>query len=114
MLENVLKRVRRHKKIRSKIIWTSTTPRLAVYRSNTSIYAQLIDDKKWITICSASDMKMTKEWTKIDMAKKVWAEIAKLALSKKIENVVFDRGWFLYHWRVKAFADSAREAWLNF
>ena len=114
MLAKVLKRVRRHNRVRSKISGTATKPRLAVYRSNSNIYAQLIDDIKRVTLGSASDLKMKKEWTKTDMSKKVWEEIAKVAAKLKITEVVFDRGGFAYHGRVKALADSARETGLKF
>lgn len=114
MLEKVLKRLRKKTKIRAKISWTIVRPRLSVFRSNSNIYAQIIDDVSWKTICSSSDLKMKKEGTKTDMAKKVWEDIAKKAISMKLETVVFDRGWFIYHWRVKTLADWAREAWLKF
>jgi len=114
MLAKVLKRVRRHLRIRSKVSGTATRPRLAIFRSNSNIYAQLIDDVKGVTIGSVSDLKMKKEWTKTEISKKVWVEIANIASKLKIDTVVFDRGWFAYHGRVKALAESAREAWLKF
>lgn len=114
MLEKNLKRLRRKIRIRAKISGTITRPRLSVFRSNTHIYAQLIDDTKGVTLWAASDLKLKKEGTKTDMAKKVWEAIAKIALEKWIKEVVFDRGWFLYHGRVKALADAAREFWLKF
>lgn len=114
MLSKVLKRIRRHARVRSQVSWTAARPRLAVFRSNSNIYAQLIDDVTWTTLLSASDLKMEKSGTKVEMSKKVWEEIAKLALTKKITDVVFDRGGFAYHGRVKALADSAREGGLKF
>ena len=114
MLKKTLNRLRRKNKIRSKISWTSSIPRLSIFRSNLSIYAQVVDDVTWKTLVSSSDLKLKKEWTKTDMAKKVWADIAKKSIEKKVTNVVFDRGWFAYHGRVKALADAAREAWLKF
>ena len=114
MLSKLLKRIRRHARVRSQISGTTSKPRLAVFRSNSNIYAQLIDDSTWKTIASASDLKMKKEGTKVDMSKKVWEEIAKAAKSNKITDVVFDRGGFAYHGRVKALADSAREGGLKF
>ena len=114
MLEKVLNRLRKKAKIRAKIIWTSERPRLSVFRSNSNIYAQIIDDNSWKTICSSSDLKMKKEWTKVDMAKKVWEDVAKKAISLNLKNIVFDRNWFIYHWRVKSLADWARDAWLKF
>jgi len=114
MLSKLLKRIRRHARVRSQISGTAGKPRLAVFRSNSNIYAQLIDDTTWKTIVSASDLKMKKNGTKVDMSKKVWEEIAKQAVKNKITEVVFDRGGFAYHGRVKALADSAREGGLKF
>ncbi len=113
MLDKIKKRLRRKAKIKARIVWTSARPRLAVYRSNASIYAQIIDDVTWKTLCSSSDLKI-KKWTKSEKAKEVWVDLAKKAKDLKITDVVFDRGWFIYHWRVKALADSAREWWLKF
>jgi len=114
MLQKVLKRIRRHIRVRSKISGNSTKPRLAVFRSNSNIYAQLIDDTTGRTLAATSDLKMEKVGTKVEMSKKVWAEIAKLASGLKISEVVFDRGGFLYQGRVQALADSARDAGLKF
>jgi len=114
MLAKVLKRIRRHARVRSKVSGTPTRPRLAIFRSNSNIYAQLIDDVNGKTLWAISDLKMWKEWTKTDMSKKVWAEIANIALKLNITEVVFDRGGFAYHGRVKALADSAKEVWLKF
>jgi len=109
-------RVKRHKKIRSKLSGTAKRPRLAVFRSSQHIYAQLIDDEKGVTLASASDLKVkkTKTHTKTDIAKAVGKEIAKQAAEKKIKNVVFDRGGHQYHGRVKTLADSAKEGGLEF
>jgi large subunit ribosomal protein L18 len=114
MLKKVLNRLKRKNRIRSKISWTTSIPRLSIFRSNCNIYAQIIDDTNGKTLVSSSDLKMKKEGNKTDMAKKVWLDIAKNASSKKITNVVFDRGWFVYHGRVKSLADWAREGWLQF
>ena len=114
MLKKVLNRLRRQVKIRSKISWTATRPRLSIYRSNSNIYAQVIDDITGKTLVASSDLKIKKEGTKTEMAKKVWLDIAKKSLDAKITDVVFDRGGFAYHGRVKALADSAREGWLKF
>lgn len=114
MLQKGLKRLRRHFKIRATVIGTASRPRLSIYRSNANIYAQLIDDSTGVTLGSASDLKMKKEGTKVEMSKKVGEAIAKIAKAKKIDTVVFDRGWFAYHGRVQALADSAREAGLQF
>ena len=110
---------KRHKAIRVKISGTSEFPRLAVYRSTKHIYAQLIDDEKHVTICSASSIdKDLKEKLahggNIEAAKVVGEAIAKKAKKAGIECVVFDRGGFLYHGRVAALAEAAREAGLCF
>ena len=103
--------------IRSKIFGTSDVPRLAVFRSNKQIYAQLIDDTVGKTLASASsnDKNLNEfKGTKIDQATAVGKSIAENAKSAGIETVVFDRGGFLYHGRVKALAESARESGLKF
>lgn len=110
---------KRHQKIRITLSGTSEAPRLAVYRSTKHIYAQLIDDVKGITIVSASsvdkDLKAKLgHGGNIESAKTVGEAIAKKALKKGVKDVVFDRGGFLYHGRVAALADAAREAGLNF
>lgn len=110
---------KRHQTIRLKVSGTAEFPRLAVYRSTKHIYAQLIDDENRVTLASASSNdKELKEQLKhggnIEAAKVVGAEIAKKAKAKGIECVVFDRGGFLYHGRVAALADAAREAGLMF
>lgn len=113
MLEKVYKRQRRHARIRARIAGTAERPRLSVYRSNTSIYAQLIDDVAGKTLCSASDVKGDKG-TKTERATGVGAELGKAAAALGIKSVVFDRGGFLYAGRVKALAEAAREAGLSF
>lgn len=114
MLKKGFKKLRRQLRIRAKISGTATRPRLAVFRSNSNIYAQLIDDTAGVTLGSASDLKMKKEWTKIEMSGKVWEAIAQVASEKWVKEVVFDRGGCAYHWRVKALAESARTAGLQF
>jgi large subunit ribosomal protein L18 len=114
MLQKTLKRLRRKNRIRAKISWTSVKPRLAVFRSNTNIYAQLIDDVAWKTLTSFSDLKLEKSGTKTDMAKQVWEQMAKKVLDLKISEIVFDRGWFVYHGRVKALAEALRTWGLKF
>jgi len=104
---------RRHKKIRAKVFGTDEKPRLSVYKSNKYIYGQLIDDNKAETILSLSSAKV-KGKTFTDRCTETGKEIAKLALAKKIEQVVFDRGGFKYVGRVKAFADGARAGGLKF
>ena len=104
---------RRHKKIRSTVFGTAEKPRLSVYKSNRYIYGQLINDDKAETIISLSSVK-AKGKTFLARCSETGKEIAKLALAKKIEAVVFDRGGFKYVGRVKAFADGAREGGLKF
>ncbi len=110
---------RRHKiskRIRGKISGTPQRPRLAVFRSNAEIYAQLIDDTTGVTVLSSStkSKSFTRTGNKVEQSKAVGMEIAKLALAKDITEVVFDRGGFLYHGRVKALAEGAREGGLKF
>ena len=102
-------------KIRSKISGSSIRPRLAVFRSNASIYAQIINDLNGETIASAStnDLKSAKG-NKVEISKEVGVKIAQLAVSKGVTEVVFDRAGYLYHGRVKALADGAREGGLKF
>ena len=107
------KRAMRHGKIRAKLSGTSERPRLVVFRSLTSNYAQLIDDSKGVTICSVSDMKM-KDGTKVEKAKQIGLEIGKLATEKGVKTCVFDRNGYKYHGRVKAVAEGARESGLKF
>lgn len=106
------KRVRRHAKIRTRISGTASMPRLAVFRSNKFMYAQLIDDESSKTLVSASSLEAKAK--KSEAALLVGKEIAKKALALKITNVVFDRGGFGYKGRVKALADGAREGGLKF
>ena len=112
-------RERRRFRIRKKISGSTERPRLSVYRTSTHIYAQVVVDSDGRTLAAAStlsrDLKtMLGEDTKTDAAKKVGALIAKICLEKKIEKVVFDRNGYLYHGRVKALAEAAREAGLKF
>lgn len=118
MLKKVSKneeRVRRHKRVRTKISGTAERPRLCVFRSNANITVQVIDDVKGVTLVSASSVEMKlANGGNVEAAKAVGAEVAARALKANISSVVFDRGGYLYHGRVKALADSAREAGLNF
>ncbi len=109
-------RLRRHKRIRAKISGTSARPRLAVFRSNTNIYAQIIDDENGVTLLSASTLEKEFEGYggNIEAAKAVGTMIAKKALERGITDVVFDRGGYVYHGRVQALADAAREGGLKF
>jgi len=104
-------------RIRKKISGTSERPRLSVFRSNKEIYVQLIDDTNGSTIAAANSRGKdiaSKEGNKVDVAKSIGLAIAEKAKSKGIENCVFDRGGYLYHGRVKAIADGAREGGLKF
>lgn len=110
-------RFKRKTRIRSKVLGSAEKPRLSVFRSNSNIYAQLVDDLKGATLVSASTQEegvASKSTGSIDGAKAVGLLLAKKALSKKIQNIVFDRSGYLYHGRVKALADSAREGGLKF
>ncbi len=106
------KRIRLKRKIRSRILGTKERPRFSVFRSNTGVYAQLINDETGTTILSASDKKA--KGSKMEKAKEVGKTLAGLAKEKGIKKVVFDRNGFKYTGRVKAVADTAREAGLEF
>jgi large subunit ribosomal protein L18 len=123
------KRQVRHKRIRAKILGTATRPRLCVFRSGKHIYAQLVDDEKGKVLFSASDLKIKNRapvkskgedkapvigQAKVNRAKEVGKLIAEKAKSSKIEKIVFDRGGYGYHGRVKAVAEGAREGGLKF
>ena len=109
---------RRHERIRKKVGGTAARPRLSVYRSLNHVYAQIIDDSKGVTIAAASSLdsslKGVKQKGNIAMAKEIGSLIAKKAVEKGIKQVVFDRSGYLYHGRIKALADAAREAGLEF
>ena len=118
MLKKISKnseRTRRHIRVRTKISGTPECPRLNVFRSNAHIHAQLIDDVNGKTIVAASsvEMKLTNGGN-IEAAKAVGSEIAKRAVEAKVSKVVFDRGGYVYHGRVQALAEAAREAGLEF
>jgi large subunit ribosomal protein L18 len=108
------KRVRLHKKIRSRVSGTAERPRLAVFRSNRYMYAQLIDDVKAVTVASASDIALNDKMTKVARAEAVGKKLAEEAKKKNITTVVFDRGGFSYRGRVQALADGARTGGLQF
>lgn len=108
---NEMRKVR-HERIRKQIIGTKDIPRLNVYRSNKNIYAQLIDDESGVTLAEASSIKM--DGNTVEVASLVGKEIAEKAKKAKISKVVFDRGGYLYHGRVKALADAARSNGLEF
>jgi len=106
----------RHFRVRKKVHGTATRPRLAVFRSNRYIYAQVIDDDQGVTVASASsrEEKLAKRTLNVDTANEVGELIGSRAKDAGIEEVVFDRGGFAYHGRVKALADGARKAGLEF
>ena len=109
-------RTRRHIRVRRKVSGTVECPRLCVYRSNSNIYAQVIDDVAGNTLASAStlDKEVKTKHANKEAAKEVGALIAKRCKAKKIEEVVFDRGGYIYHGVVKELAEAAREGGLNF
>ncbi len=114
-LDKNIARKRKHIRVRNKISGTALTPRLCVFRSNKNIEVQVIDDVKGVTLVASSSnaLKLT-NGNNVEGAKLVGADIAKKCLAKSIENVVFDRGGYIYHGRVKALAESARENGLKF
>ena len=108
-------RARRHRRIRGKVAGTAERPRLSVFRSNKGIYAQVIDDASGTTIAAAATLHLDgATGTKKDRAGEVGKLVAQRAREKGVERVVFDRGGYLYHGRVKALADGAREGGLDF
>jgi large subunit ribosomal protein L18 len=108
-------RQRIHSRIRAKLAGTGERPRLNVYRSLNHIYAQVIDDQKGVTIASASTLAVkSKTGGNVAAAKEIGKAIAEKAQEKGVKKVVFDRGGFLYHGRIKALAEAAREAGLEF
>ena len=109
-------RMKRHKRVRAKISGTPERPRLNVVRSASNIYAQIIDDVNGVTLASASSLEkdFACEGTKSDAAKQVGLTVAERAKAKGIETVVFDRGGYVYHGRVQALAEGAREGGLQF
>ena len=111
-----LERTRRHARVRTKVSGTAERPRLCVYRSNTNIYAQIIDDVAGNTLVSAStlDKEVKTKNSNVEAAKEVGALIAKRASAKKIKTVVYDRSGYIYHCVVKALAEAAREGGLEF
>jgi large subunit ribosomal protein L18 len=108
-------RQRIHARIRAKLAGTAERPRLSVYRSLNHIYAQVIDDQQGVTLASASTMALKlKTGGNVAAAKEIGKAVAEAAIAKGIKRVVYDRGGFLYHGRIKAVADAAREAGLEF
>ena len=111
--ERTAGRIRRHERVRERVGGTQAKPRLVVFRSLAHIYAQVIDDRAGRTLASASDQGAEKA-KKSDRAKQVGRSVAERAKAAGISEVVFDRGGYRYHGRVKALADAAREAGLRF
>ena len=110
-----ISRVRRHARVRRKVSGSAECPRLCVYRSNKNIEAQIIDDVNRVTLVASSSMSLKLEnGSNVEAAKAVGADIAKKAKAKKITKVVFDRSGYIYHGRVAALAEAAREAGLEF
>lgn len=108
-------RLKRHGRVRAKLVGTTERPRLNVYRSNKHIYAQVIDDAQGVTIAQASTQNLGLDATSnVEAAQKVGEAVAKAAVDKGVTAVVFDRGGYLYHGRVKALAEAARENGLQF
>jgi large subunit ribosomal protein L18 len=114
MTGKIEKRLKIKAHIRNRITGTSEKPRLTVFRSNTQIYAQIIDDKAGKTIAAASSLGVKEKVAKKEQASQVGESLAKLALEAGITQVVFDRNGYLYHGRVKELADGARKGGLKF
>lgn len=115
-LSKVEKRQKIKRRVRRNIFGTETKPRLSVYRSNKEIYAQIIDDNNGVTLASASSREkgVAVEGTKTEVSTSVGKALAAKAIAKGIETVVFDRNGFVYHGRIKALAEGAREGGLKF
>ena len=111
-----MERTRRHLRVRTKVSGTSERPRLCVYRSNTNLYVQIVDDVAGNTLVAAStlDKEVKTKYANKEAAKELGTLIAKKAADKKIETVVFDRGGYIYHGVVKELAEAAREGGLKF
>ena len=114
MIKKIARRLKIKASIRTKVSGAAERPRLTVFRSNSQIYAQVIDDLKGATLASASSLAIKDKMTKTEKATEVGKLIAAAALKAGVKEVVFDRNGYLYHGRVKALADAAREAGLKF
>ncbi len=112
--ERKANRLKKKIRIRKTVMGTEERPRLVVFRSSGHMYAQVVNDVTGTTLAAASSLKVKDAGKGLDQAKSVGLEVAKAAISKNIKNVVFDRNGFIYHGRVKALADAAREGGLNF
>ncbi len=114
MIQKIARRLKIKASIRAKVSGTAERPRLTVFRSNSQIYAQVIDDLKGVTLASASSLGIKDKITKSEKAALVGKAIAEAAKKAGVEEVVFDRNGYLYHGRVQSLADAAREAGLKF
>jgi len=115
MTNTIQSRERRHTKIRATVKGTQSRPRLVVFRSNAHIYGMLVNDQTGKTLLTVSDKAIAnKKLTKVEKAKEVGVQLAEKAKKEKFTNIVFDRAGYLYHGRVKALAEGAREGGLNF
>ena len=114
MDKKIERRLKIKQRIRTKVFGTAERPRLTVFRSNSQIYAQVIDDTKGATLASASSLAIKEKGTKTEKASIVGKAIAEAAKKAGVETVVFDRNGYLYHGRVKQLADAAREGGLKF
>ncbi len=112
--QKITKRTRRHMRVRAKINGTTKRPRLSVFKSNKGIYLQIIDDSKGITIASASAKEIKADKINAETGKKLGQLIAKKAKENKITEIVFDRGGYKYHGKIRAIAEGAREEGLKF
>ncbi len=113
MISREQKRKRRHNRVRAKVAGVAERPRLSVFKSNKDVYVQLIDDAQGITLVSSNSLKI-KDKTMLEKAKIIGLDIAKLAQTKSVTKVVFDRSGYLYTGVIKTLADSAREGGLEF
>ncbi len=109
-----IKKARRHARVRAKISGTKDVPRLSVFRSNTSLFVQLIDDENGKTLVSVSSKEVKSKGNKVKIAEEVGKILAKKAKDNKITKVVFDKGGYKYHGRIKALAEIARQEGLEF
>ncbi|TDM00308.1 MAG: 50S ribosomal protein L18 [Flavobacteriaceae bacterium] len=112
-LTKIEKRIKAKKRIRSKVFGTAERPRLSVFKSNKEMYAQIIDDTTGVTLCSASTRVEKLDGTKTEKASSVGKALAAKAIKSGISEVVFDRNGFVYHGRIKALAEGAREGGLK-
>lgn len=113
-LSKIERKIRIKRRIRKRLSGTTERPRLCVYRSNKQIYAQIVDDSEGKTLIHASSKEITDATNKVDQAGKVGELIAKKAIEAGITSIVFDRGGYLYHGRVKSLGDAARNGGLKF